>query len=106
MISIPYLVETMWLFRYPIPIEIRYDQRKKYFGHKFRKYLIETEYRITNKPSTSGNPMYNAILERIHQVLGKLVRTFNTQQTYVAKNDLWNGILDAAVFVIISTTIG
>ena len=56
-------------------------------GHEFRKSLIETEYRITAKPSTLVNPMPNVILERIHQVLGNLVRTFNKQQTYVDKND-------------------
>ena len=48
--------------------------------------------------------MYNAILEQIHQVLGNLVRTFNIQQTYVDENDLWKGILDAALFAICSTT--
>ena len=48
--------------------------------------------------------MSNVILERIHQVLGNLVRTFNLQQTYVYKNDPWEGILAAAAFVIFSTT--
>ena len=50
--------------------------------------------------------MSNAILERIHQVLGNLVRTFNIQQKYVDKNDPWTGILDAAAFEIRSTTSG
>ena len=81
-----------------------YDQLKEFIGHKFRKSLIETEFGITSKPSTSGNPMCNAILERIHQVLGKIVRTFNIQQTYVDKNDPWTGILAAAAFAISSTT--
>ena len=40
--------------------------------------------------------MYNATLERIRQVLGNLVRTFNIQQTYVDKNDPWAVILAAA----------
>ena len=72
----------MWLSRYPtIPIEITYYQGKEFIGHEFRKSLIEDEYRITSKPSTSRNPMSNAILERIHQVLGNLVHTFNLQQT-------------------------
>ena len=48
--------------------------------------------------------MSNAILERINQVLGNLVRTFNIQQTYVEKNNPWKGILDEAAFVIFSTT--
>ena len=48
--------------------------------------------------------MFNAILERIYQVLENLLRTFNIQHTYVDKNDLWTGILDAVAFVICSTT--
>ena len=77
MISIANLVETTWLYRYPRPIEITYDQGEEFIGQGFRKYLIETEYGITYKPSTLENPIYNTVLERIHQVLGNLVRTFN-----------------------------
>ena len=103
-ITIANSVETMWLSRYPRPIEIMYDQGSEFIGHEFRKSLIEIEYGITEKPITSENPMSNAILERIHQVLGNLVRTFNIQQTYVDKNDPWTGILDEADFTIRSTT--
>ena len=48
--------------------------------------------------------MSNAVLERIHQVLGNLVPTFNISQTYVDENDPWTGILAVAVFSIISKT--
>ena len=48
--------------------------------------------------------MSNMILERIHQVLGNLVRTSNIQQTNIDKNDPLTGILAAAYFEIISTT--
>ena len=48
--------------------------------------------------------MCNAILERIHQVLGNRVRTFNVKQTYFDKKSLWTNILAAAAFVILSTT--
>ena len=48
--------------------------------------------------------MSNAVLERIHQVLGNLVQTFNTSHNYVDKNDPWTGILDGAEFSIRSTT--
>ena len=71
------LVETKWLYRYPRPIDITYDQGKEFIGHEFRIPPIETEYGITYKPSTSGHPKSNAILERIHQVLKNLVRTYN-----------------------------
>ena len=63
------------------------------------------EYMITDKPSTSGNPMPYAAFERIREVIGNLVRTFNIyNQKYVDKNDPWMGILAAAVFAIFSTT--
>ena len=94
----------MWLSRYSRAIEITYEQGKEFMVHEFRKSLIETEYRITAKPSTSGNSMSNAIFEWIHQVLGNLVRTFNIQQTCVDENDLWTGILAAAAFVVCPTT--
>ena len=51
--------------------------------------------------------MSNAVLERIHQVLGNLVQTFNIpNQTYVDENDLWKGILAAAAFEISHQIIG
>ena len=82
-ISIVNLFETTWLYRYPIPIEIMYHQGSEFIGNEFKKSIIETEYRITAKPSTSGNPMSNVVLERIHQVLGKVLRNHNISQTHV-----------------------
>ena len=76
-ISIADLVETRWLSRYPRPAGITYDQGKEFIDHEFRKYLIEMEYGITDKPIASENPMSNAVLERIHQVLGNLLRILN-----------------------------
>ena len=67
--------------------------------------IIETEYGITAKPITLGDPIFNVLLERIHQVLGNLIRTFNiSTQTYVDEDDPWTGILAAAVFEIRSRT--
>ena len=41
-ISIANLVETTWLYRYPIPIEITYDQGSESIGCRFRTSLTET----------------------------------------------------------------
>ena len=41
---------------------------------------------------------FNTILERIHQVIENLVRSFNITQTYVDKEDPWLGILADAAF--------
>ena len=40
-ISITNLVETTWLYRYPRPMEITYDQGSTFIGREFRKSLIE-----------------------------------------------------------------
>ena len=102
-IYIANLVETMWLYRYSIPMEITYDQGSEFIGDKYRKYLIEEEYGITSKPSTLVNNLSNVILECTYRVLGNLVRTFNISQTYVDKNYPWTDILAAAEFAIHST---
>ena len=48
--------------------------------------------------------MSYAILERIHQVLGKLVQNFDIPtQTCVDKNNPWTVILAAAAFLICLT---
>ena len=106
-ISIANLVQTTWLYRYPTPIEITYDQGKEFIAHEFRKYLTQMEYMRTAKPSTLVNPMFNVLSERIHQVLGNLVRNVNVfTHTYIDKNDPRTGILAAAVFAICSTNSG
>ena len=40
-ISIANLVETMWLSRYPIPMEVTHDQVSEFIGREFIKSLIE-----------------------------------------------------------------
>ena len=48
--------------------------------------------------------MYNEILERIHQVLGNLLRTFNISfQAYIDEDDQWTSNLAASAFSIHST---
>ena len=63
----------MWLYIYPRPMEITYDQESEFIGHELSKYLIERLYGITAKPSISGNPISNKIVERIHLVPGNIV---------------------------------
>ena len=52
------------------------------------------------KLASSGNPHANTTTERIYQVLGNLVNSYNLQLTYVDNADLWMGILVAADFVL------
>ena len=62
--------------------------------------MIGPEYGIKTKPTSPGNPHVNATIERIHQVLGNLVRTYNLQETYVYDDDPCMGVLSAAAFTV------
>ena len=42
-ITIANLVETTWLYRYPRPIKITYEQGKKLIGNDIIKPLVEIE---------------------------------------------------------------
>ena len=41
--------------------------------------IIQADYSITVKPITSRNPQANSILERVHQTIGNIIRTFKVQ---------------------------
>ena len=99
-ITIKTLVKTMCLAWYPCPVEITYDQGGEFLGHEFKDSMIENEYGIKTKPAYPGNPQANSFLERIYQVLGNIVRTYNQQETYVDDADPSMGILSAAAFVV------
>ena len=62
--------------------------------------MIENEYGIKNKPSLPVNQQANEIIERLHQVLRNLVRTYNLQETYVEESDPWIRILTTAPFAV------
>ena len=71
------LVETAWLVRYPLPVEITYYQGGEYLGHEYTSSFIKQEYGIKIKPASSENPQVNTTTEIIHQVLGNLVRNLH-----------------------------
>ena len=93
--SITNLLETTWLFQYPWPVEITFDQGGELLGNGFKSILIEQQYGIKTKPASPGNTQANTTIEIIHQVLGNIVRTYNLQEKYVDDADPWMGILVA-----------
>ena len=49
------------------------------------------------------NPQANAIVERIHQVIGNMIRTFELEENYLDEEGPWKGILSATAFAVRST---
>ena len=49
------------------------------------------------------NPQANAIVERLHQTIGNIIRTFKIQQMDLDNENPWEGILSSTMFAIRST---
>jgi hypothetical protein len=67
--------------------------------------MIKNDYVINGKPITVRNPQVtkaNAIVERVHQVMGNIIRTFELESNYMDEDDPWKGI-SATAFAVRST---
>jgi len=102
-ISIANVVETAWLTRYPRPDICTVDRGSEFIGRRFKNELMKEEYGITVKVATTANPQANSILERVHKVIGNMIRTFQLEENYLDEDDPWKGILAATAFAVRST---
>ena len=93
------IVEQTWLTRYPWPTIINFDRGSEFMA-EFAK-MVKEDYGVTKRPITARNPQANAIIERIHQNIGNILRTFDIEE--VDKDDSWSGILAATMFAVRAT---
>jgi hypothetical protein len=61
------------------------------------------DYGVKKEPITTRNPQANAIVERVHQTIGNIIRTFELHENYLDEDDPWKGILAATAFAIRAT---
>ena len=94
-------VELAWLTRYPLPNKVIVDRGNEFLA-EFRE-MITNDYGITVKPITSRNPQANAILERVHQTIGNILRTFKVQNMVLDDKNPWDGILASTMFALRAT---
>jgi transposase InsO family protein len=81
-ITMANIAEQEWFSRYPWPAQITYDRGSDFIGADFQK-MIKNDYGIKGKPITVRNPQANAIVERVHQTIGNIVRTFELENNYL-----------------------
>ena len=93
------IVEQAWLTRYPWPQEVIFDRGTEFMA-EFSTMLVN-DYGIKKKPITKRNPQANAIVERVHQTIGNMIRTFQVQD--LDESDPWAGILSAVAFAVRAT---
>ena len=101
-ITVASAVEQCWLSRYPWPKKITFDKGSEFMA-EFAKMIVE-EYGMKKKGITARNPQANAILERIHQVIGNMIKTFKIyDREDLEEKDPWSGILAAIMFGVRAT---
>jgi hypothetical protein len=60
-------------------------------------------YGLKPKIGTSYNPQSNGVIERVHQVLGDMLRTFELEEQELCTKDPFGSFLSAAAYAIRST---
>jgi hypothetical protein len=58
---------------------------------------------IKGRPTTSYTPQGNSIIEKIHQVMGNMLRAFEIEEIELDPEDPWNEFLQACGFGVRST---
>ncbi len=94
------LVNKTWLSRYPRCRYMIYDNGSEF---KFHFELLCESYGIKCKPTMVKNPQANAILERVNQVLGQMLRTSELDMANSVSPDDFEVFLDNAAWAIRST---
>ena len=98
------LLEIAWLSRYPRPAAIIADRGGEFTGQFFRESL-RNEYGIDLRLITTANPQANAVVERIHQVIGNMLRSLDIENCYLMPPpyDPFIGVISAIGFAIRTT---
>jgi hypothetical protein len=93
------IAEKTWFTRYPIPQKLILDRGTEFMA-EFAQ-MVRKDYGLKMKPITTRNPQANAIIERVHQTIGNIIRTFDVK--VIEENDPWSGILCATMFAVRAT---
>jgi len=99
-ITVANITEQEWFCRYPWPTIVTYDRGGEFIGEDFQAMI--KQFGVKKKPITTRNPQANAIVERVHQVIGNMIRTFELEDNYLDEDDPWKGILAATAFAVCS----
>ena len=102
------ILEETWMCQYPWSQKIICDRDKEFMAEV--KTMLQEDYGCRVSQITTRNPQANAILERMHQTLGNMVRTFQLPTNEnIEDEDPFSGLLSAAAFATratVHTTLG
>ena len=91
------LFDEVWLSRYPRPRKVIFDN-----GSEFKKDFIPLLKDFAVKPTCTSikNPQANAILERIHQVVGSMLKTKDLANVIFDAVAPWSDILASVAYAV------
>ena len=93
-------LDDVWLSRYPRPEKIGFDNGSE-FKLVFEQLCDNME--IKPKRSLKYNPQSNGVIERIHQVVGNMLRTFQLEEHELDKTRPFERFLSAVAYAIRAT---
>jgi transposase InsO family protein len=96
--------EIAWLSTHPWPMRITCDHGSEFIGSEFQN-LIAEECDIEAKPSSERNPQSDAILERIHQTIRDMLRSFEVENQPIDESDPERSRVGSAIHVSYCITI-
>ena len=94
------ILDSYWLARYPRPMECGFDN-----GSEFKSLFIDLckNFGLKPKRTTDYNPQSNAIIERVHAVLGNSFRTFELEKRELDEDNPFEEFLTATAYAIHSS---
>ena len=91
-------VELAWLNRFPSPIKIIVDRGKDLLAEI--KFIMANDYGIPYYSIGARNLQANAIMERVHQIIGNITRTFDIQDMDIQDENTLEGVLSSIMFAL------
>ena len=93
------VVERTWFMRYPWPTKVIVDRGTEFLA-EFAD-MIKHDFGATKKVITTRNPQANSIIERVHQTIGNMIRSFEINKS--TDTDPWDAVLAATMFAVRTT---
>ena len=89
-------LEKTWFARYPWPAHVIHDRGSEFMAEVHD--MIKNDYGCTVNLITTRNPQANAIVERVHQTIGNMIRTWFVDDPDLDESDPFSGLLAAIAF--------
>jgi len=90
------VLEQTWFSRYPWPRQVIHDRGTEFMAEVHE--MLTQDYGCDVNRTTTRNPQANAIVERVHQTIGNMIRTWFVNDPDLDGKDPYSGLLTAVAF--------